>query len=285
MKIKIKKLHPDAVIPKYAHEGDAGLDLHSVEDVILRPFERKVVGTGLSIELPEGFVSLIWDKSGVASKGIKSMGGVIEYTYRGEYKIILINFSDEIYEIKKGEKIAQLLIQPIKTAEVEISEELSETSRGEGGFGSTDRDKITREFLSTVYVVDKGKVLLTWNKKVGKFVPLGGHINENELPCECAIREAKEESGYDVKLIDLGNLKVRNLSQNLDIHLDVINPNHHHINLSYVGIIKGGNMLEKSDEGTELKWFSKEELEIHRDILENTREKALKSLDLVKRIN
>jgi dUTP pyrophosphatase len=140
VKIKIKKLNPDAIIPKYSHVGDAGMDLFSVEkDFILKPNHRVLVGTGLSIELPKGYVSLVWDKSGIALKGIKTMGGVIEHTYRGEYKIILVNLSSENYEIKKGQKIAQLLIQKIETAEIEEVDELSETTRGDGGFGSTGK--------------------------------------------------------------------------------------------------------------------------------------------------
>ena len=283
IKIKIKKLHTDAIIPKYAHEGDAGMDLFSIEkDFILKPKHRKVVGTGVSIELPKGYVSLIWDKSGIASNGIKTMGGVIEYTYRGEYKVVLVNLSNEDYKIKKGQKVAQLLIQPIETVETEEVKELSETPRGEGGFGSTDLNKTTKEFLSTVYIIEEGKVLLTWNKKVNKFIPLGGHVDKDELPCDCAIREAKEESGYDIELIDLGNLKIKNLPQNLDIHLDIIKPDHHHINLSYIGKIVGGKMLDKSDEGTELRWFSPEDIINHPDIFDNTKEKALKAIELVK---
>jgi dUTP pyrophosphatase len=135
--IKIKKLIPEAIIPSYAHEGDAGMDIHSCEDFILGPNERHLFSTGISIELPAGYVSLIWDKSGVANKGIKTMGGVIEHTYRGEYKIILYNTGKEPYEIKKGQKIAQILIQPIITAQVQEVSELSETKRGSGAFGST----------------------------------------------------------------------------------------------------------------------------------------------------
>ncbi len=135
--IKIKKLNPEAIAPSYAHSGDAGLDLCSCEEFILQPHERHLTSTGLSIEIPEGFVALIWDKSGVANKGIKTMGGVIEYTYRGEYKVILYNTGKESFEVKKGQKIAQLLIQPIMTARIEEVDELSETERGDGGFGST----------------------------------------------------------------------------------------------------------------------------------------------------
>ena len=140
--------------------------------------------------------------------------------------------------------------------------------------------KPKREFLSTVYVVKDGKALLTFNKKVQKFIPVGGHIEENELPCQSAIREAKEESGYDIELIDLGELKIKNLPQNLDIQLDVIKPDHHHINISYIGKVIGGEMLKESDEGTALKWFSPEELKSLTEIFENTREKALKAIEL-----
>ena len=108
--IKIKKLHSDAIIPHYAHDGDAGLDLYSVENHLIQPVERIMVATGIAIELPKGHVSLIWDKSGVAAKGgIKTMGGVCDANYRGEYKVIMFNTSKQAYEIKKGEKIAQVL--------------------------------------------------------------------------------------------------------------------------------------------------------------------------------
>ncbi len=137
MLLKVKKLNSETKLPSYGHKGDAGLDLFSCEDVVIPAGERKMVSTGISTEFPEGYVALIWDKSGIASSGIKTMGGVIEYTYRGEYKVIMFNTSKEDYEIKKGQKIAQLLIQPILTAEVQEAGELSETKRGNGAFGST----------------------------------------------------------------------------------------------------------------------------------------------------
>jgi len=137
IKIKVKKLKEEAILLRYAHEEDAGLDLFSCESCILKPGKRKLISTGLSIELPQGYVGLIWDKSGIANNGITTMAGVIECTYRGEYKILLFNTGKEDYEIEKGDKIAQLLIQPILTAEVEEVEELSETKRGDGAFGST----------------------------------------------------------------------------------------------------------------------------------------------------
>jgi dUTP pyrophosphatase len=137
MILKVKKLNENAVIPSYAHKGDAGLDLFSCESVVLKPGERKTVATGIALEFPEGYVSLIWDKSGIGAKGITVLGGVIEHTYRGEPKVIMLNTSKEDYEIKKGQKIAQLLIQPIATVEIEEVSELSDTERGEGAFGST----------------------------------------------------------------------------------------------------------------------------------------------------
>ncbi|MBI4116294.1 dUTP diphosphatase [Candidatus Pacearchaeota archaeon] len=139
MEIKVKKIRPDAIIPEYAHPDDAGMDLRSMEDYTLKPSERKVFGIGLEFEIPKGYVCLIWDRSGMAGKGIKTMGGVIDCHYRGEYKVILLNTALENYEVKKGDKIAQLLIQPVETAEIFEVEELSETARGEGGFGSTGR--------------------------------------------------------------------------------------------------------------------------------------------------
>ena len=133
-----KKLTPDAIIPNYAHPGDAGLDIFSNEDCVINPGERHLVSSGWSLALPEGYVAFIKDKSGVAyKKGIIHMAGVIEYTYRGEYKVLLFNTTKEPFEIKKRDKIAQLVLLPVATAEIEVAEELSETTRGAGGFGST----------------------------------------------------------------------------------------------------------------------------------------------------
>jgi dUTP pyrophosphatase len=140
MKLKVKKIHPDAKIPRYVREGDAGLDIYSIEDYTLKPGERKTFRTGISYELEPGYVSLIWDKSGLASKhGIKTMGGVIEYTYRGELLIVLLNTSDKEYHFEVGDKIAQMLIQPITTAIVEESDDFSESARGTNAFGSSGR--------------------------------------------------------------------------------------------------------------------------------------------------
>lgn len=140
MKIKIKKLKPEAKLPAYALPGDAGLDLFTCEDVVILPGERKIISTGVAIELPEGYCALVWDKGGLSNKhGLKVMGGVFEYTYRGDYLICLLNTSDKEYSFSVGDKIAQLLIQPIESAAVEEVEELSESNRGESCYGSTGK--------------------------------------------------------------------------------------------------------------------------------------------------
>lgn len=138
MKIRVKKLHPEAKVPAFAHPGDAGLDLYSVKDMVLAPGERGSVPTGIAIELPDGYVSLVWDKSGPSHKfGVKTLGGVIDSGYRGEYLIGLVNLGQENFEIQKGQKIAQLLIQKVERPEIEETDKLGDTSRGARGFGST----------------------------------------------------------------------------------------------------------------------------------------------------
>lgn len=140
MKIKIKKIHPDARIPSYAHLGDAGVDLYTVEPFELEPMERKTVSLGLALEIPEGYVGLIWDKSGLSHRyGIKSFGGVIDSNYRGEVHVGVMNLSNKFFSFEKGHKIAQLLIQKVETVIWEEVDELSETDRGQSGFGSSGK--------------------------------------------------------------------------------------------------------------------------------------------------
>ncbi|MBT3836208.1 dUTP diphosphatase [Candidatus Woesearchaeota archaeon] len=138
MTIKIKKLHQDAVVPKYPKEHDAGMDFYASESLVLQPGERRLVPTGISMAIPQGFVGLIWDKSGIATKhGLKTMAGVIDAGYRGEIRILVHNLSNEEYVVEKGNKVAQMLIQSVEQREVMEVSELDETDRGEGGFGST----------------------------------------------------------------------------------------------------------------------------------------------------
>ncbi len=140
MKIKLKKLHPDAIIPKHAHDTDAGLDLFAIDAFEMATQERKSIPTGIAIEIPNGYVGLIWDKSGLSHKyGIKTFGGVIDAGYRGEICIGIMNLSDKNFKFEKGHKVAQLLIQKVENIVFEEVSELSDTSRGEGGFGSTGK--------------------------------------------------------------------------------------------------------------------------------------------------
>ena len=138
----MKILHPDAKLPNYAHIGDAGMDIYSIVDYILQPTEAKLIGTGISVELPYGYEMQIRPKSGIAAKSgvtVLNTPGTIDAGYRGEVGVILINHSKKPYEIKKGEKIAQAVFKKFEIAELEVVEELSDTSRGEGGFGSTGK--------------------------------------------------------------------------------------------------------------------------------------------------
>ncbi len=140
MNILIKKLHLDAQIPHIAHEGDAGCDLFASESVTLNPGERGQVPTGLALQIPLGYVGLLWDKSGISHKGgIKTLGGVIDSGYRGEILIGVINLGSEPYTFEKGHKVTQLLIQKVESPIFEEVIELTDTSRGEGGFGSTGK--------------------------------------------------------------------------------------------------------------------------------------------------
>lgn len=138
--LRIKKLHPDAKIPSYAHPHDAGMDLFACEGVTIAPGARALVGLGVAVEIPEGYVGLIWDKSGLSNThGLKTLGGVVDAGYRGEVKVGLVNLGSESYTVGAGHKIAQMIIQKVEHLEIVPTEELSETARGEGGFGSTGK--------------------------------------------------------------------------------------------------------------------------------------------------
>lgn len=138
MKLEIKKITESAIVPNFAHSTDAGMDIYADEMVELRAGKRTIVSTGIAMAIPEGCVGLIWDKSGISTKkGVKTIAGVIDAGYRGEIKVAILNTADETRIFNPGEKIAQMLIQKIEHPEVSIVDELSDTERGEGGFGST----------------------------------------------------------------------------------------------------------------------------------------------------
>lgn len=139
--VPIKKLSADAQVPSYAYEGDAGLDLRSIESVVLQPFERALIPTGLAIALPDGYAGFVQPRSGMAiKKGLSVLNtpGLIDAHYRGELKIIAINLDPhEPIIIEKGDRIAQLVIQAVPSVTLLEVDELDETDRGEGGFGSS----------------------------------------------------------------------------------------------------------------------------------------------------
>jgi dUTP pyrophosphatase len=171
LRVKIKRLHPDAVIPKYAHEGDAGFDLVAIEDTIIEPGETKIIRTGLSFAIPPGYEMQIRPRSGITLKTkLRVQLGTIDSGYRGEIGVIVDNISQEYahihvdardyynayvytvegemkrtmrrykhgaYIIRKGDRIAQAVIAPVEQAHFQVVDELDETTRGTGGFGSS----------------------------------------------------------------------------------------------------------------------------------------------------
>ena len=144
MNMKVKKLKPGATVPTMGSKFAAGADLYSAEDadVVIGPGETKFIGTGLAMEIPEGYVGLVYARSGLACKrGLAPANkvGVVDSDYRGEIKVALHNHGKEAQTVEKGERIAQMVIAPYLSVNYEEADELSETERGEGGFGSTGR--------------------------------------------------------------------------------------------------------------------------------------------------
>lgn len=139
--LPIKRLDPEVELPSYAYEGDAGLDLRANEDVVLPPYERRLISTGLAIAIPEGYAGFVQPRSGLALKEgltIVNTPGLIDAHYRGELKICAINLdSAHSICIYRGERIAQLVIQRVPTVHLIEVDELDETDRGAGGFGSS----------------------------------------------------------------------------------------------------------------------------------------------------
>ncbi|MBE7100351.1 MAG: dUTP diphosphatase [Clostridiales bacterium] len=143
-KIAVKKLNEKAILPTYGSEFSAGADLYALceEDILFLPGETKFVHTGLAMEIPEGYAGLIYARSGLACKrGLAPANkvGVVDADYRGEVMVALHNHSDSVQKISAGERIAQLVVTPFLKAEFFEEETLSDTVRGEGGFGSTGR--------------------------------------------------------------------------------------------------------------------------------------------------
>ena len=141
-KIQIKKLSTEVLTPKYETSGSSGMDIAAYirQDIIINPGEKALIPTGFSLSVPQGYEVQIRPRSGLAAKkGVTVLNtpGTIDSDYRGEIKVILINLGKEVFSVKNGERIAQMVVCPIKQVVVEEVEELSETNRGVGGFGST----------------------------------------------------------------------------------------------------------------------------------------------------
>jgi dUTP pyrophosphatase len=137
--IQILRVNKDAVLPTRAHPDDAGLDLYNLEDFLLEPGQGKAVKTGIALAVPQGHVGLVADRSSLGKRGLKTAGGVIDAGYRGEIHIVLWNISGEVFELKRGERLAQLLLIPISTPAVQEVTSLDETARGAKGFGSSGK--------------------------------------------------------------------------------------------------------------------------------------------------
>lgn len=142
LEVKIKKLSEKAILPKYQTEGAAGMDISACldETVTLKPMERKLISTGFAIAVPDGYAAFLYARSGLASKKgitLPNCVGVIDSDYRGEVKVALVNLSDEEFLINDGDRIAQMVISPVNQAILIEADELTETQRAGGGFGST----------------------------------------------------------------------------------------------------------------------------------------------------
>lgn len=135
----VKKISDDAILPSKVKVNDPGLDIYTNEQYVIKPGETHAFTTGISVQIPVGYVALIWDRSSLGLKGLHRFAGVIDADYRGEWKIVIHNASQEPYEILKGDRIAQCIFQRVEPVIVEEVKELETTARATGGFGSTGR--------------------------------------------------------------------------------------------------------------------------------------------------
>lgn len=140
MQIMVKKLDNSLKDISYAKEADAGFDLYAREEVILAPGAHTAIPTGIALEIPAGYIGLIWDKSGLSiNNALKTLGGVVDSGFRGEVMVGMINLGPLPYTFAKGDKVAQMLIQKVEQASFEIVDTLSDSHRGETGFGSSGK--------------------------------------------------------------------------------------------------------------------------------------------------
>ncbi len=146
MIVHVAKVHEDAILPHYAHPGDSGMDVYSIEDLTILPGERVLIRTGLTMAVPENYEAQVRPKSGLAlnhAMTLLNAPGTIDSGYRGEVCVILINHGRNTFHVQKHTKIAQLVICPVVRAEIVEVEQLDGTIRGQGGFGSTGLSYVT----------------------------------------------------------------------------------------------------------------------------------------------
>lgn len=141
--VKIKRLDPQVDIPCYTREGDAGMDLHAAEGAVLAPFERKLIPCGFALALPAGYGAFVLPRSGLAARNgisIVNAPGLIDSNYRGEVKVVLVNLDPhEPFEVKRNDRIAQMLVMPVPAVSFELCDDLDQTDRGAAGFGSSGK--------------------------------------------------------------------------------------------------------------------------------------------------
>lgn len=139
--VPIQRLDETLAMPSYAYAGDAGLDLRSAEDIVLQPFERRLISCGIALAIPRGYAGFVLPRSGLAAKhgiSIVNAPGLIDSDYRGEIKVILVNLdAHEPFAVSRGDRIAQLVILAVPSVDLAETDDLGETSRGSGGFGSS----------------------------------------------------------------------------------------------------------------------------------------------------
>ena len=139
IEFKVKKLARGAKLPTKDNPDDAGIDVYANESYTLKPGELHLFSTGVAVEIPNDFVALLWDRSGLGSKGIHRLAGVIDAGYRGEWKVALLNTTQQLFPIKRGDKIIQCVVQRFEPVVIKGVKKLSDTSRAKKGFGSSGR--------------------------------------------------------------------------------------------------------------------------------------------------
>jgi len=140
MKVKIQKLKDGARLPKYHIPGDVGMDMYAMETVTIAPGEHYRFWHGFAMEFPEGYAGIVKDKSSISKAGLHTLGGVFDAGYRGEYNTHLVNLGAAPYTVEAGDKVSQLILIPVAIAELEETDSLSESERGDKGFGSTGKN-------------------------------------------------------------------------------------------------------------------------------------------------